>query len=70
MVGETTATAMVLGFFIIKIAIIVVIFLLLRGLILWYLKINAIVDLLTQQLKNQRLILKHLKGETEEPGKE
>jgi ABC-type uncharacterized transport system permease subunit len=56
-----------LGMLVIMLVVIIGLFFLLRGVVLWYFKINAMIDLLTKQLNNQQLILKHLTGESGEP---
>lgn len=61
-----TSSAGMLGIMVIIIIVAVLLFLLFRFVMLWYWRINDIVDLLTKQLNNQRLILKHLTGESAE----
>ncbi len=63
MYSESSALGMLVIMFVVSIGL----FFLLRGVFLWYFKINAMIDLLTKQLNNQRLILKHLTGEPGEP---
>ncbi|MFZ4521471.1 MAG: hypothetical protein ACOYNC_07190 [Bacteroidales bacterium] len=65
----TSTAAGSIGMFIVVLVVTIGLFLLLRGVVIWYFKINAIIDLLTKQLNNQRLILKHLTGEPGEPEK-
>lgn len=55
---ETGATILAIIF---AFALAIGIFLLLRGLMLWYFKINQIVDLMTKQLNNLREINASLK---------
>ena len=61
-----TSSAEMFGIMVIFIIVAVLLFLLFRFVMLWYWRINDIVDLLTKQLNNQRLILKHLTGESAE----
>ena len=58
-------SAGIIGAFVIVIVVAVLLFLLFRFVMLWYWRINDIIDLLTKQLNNQREILRHLKGEKE-----
>lgn len=58
-----------LGIFFVMLLVFIGLFFILRGVVLWYFKINTMIDLLTKQLNKQEQILKHLRGEAEEPGK-
>jgi hypothetical protein len=55
-----------LGMLVILFFVLIGLFFLLRGVVLWYFKINTMIDILTKQLDNQRQILEHLKGEPNE----
>jgi hypothetical protein len=52
-----------LGIFFVMLCVIIGLFFLFRGLVLWYFKINTMIDLLSKQLDNQEQILKHMKSE-------
>jgi ABC-type uncharacterized transport system permease subunit len=58
-----------LGIFFVMLLVFIGLFFILRGVVLWYFKINTMIDLLTKQLENQQQILKQLRGEAGEPGK-
>jgi hypothetical protein len=63
-------SAGLIGGFVIFVIVAVLLFLLFRFVMLWYWRINDIIDLLTKQLNNQREILKHLTGEKQEEPEE